>query len=393
MKHQLLLDAEKMYQELVMWRRELHRMPETGLKLPKTMTFVVSKLKEMGVDCQVYEECSCVTALIGQGEKCFLLRSDMDALPMQEESRESFAADNGCMHACGHDLHATILLGAAKLLKAHEKELKGTVKLLFQSGEETFEGAKAAIASGVLENPRVDAAFAMHVASIMTNNVIIYGPYPMAAVYGFRITLTGKGTHGSTPQLGIDPINTGVHIYLALQELLARELSSTEEAALTIGRFDAGKVSNVIPERAILEGTLRTFKPEIREMLIRRIGEVVESVAKTYRTKAEIEVLSDVPSVACDEALNREVIGSISKLSDEVKLLPLYHVMGSEDFAFFTEQIPASYFCIGAGVPDKTKWLGQHNPKVRFNEDCLPLGAAVYAGTAMDYLEAHSCRQ
>lgn len=236
----------------------------------------------------------------------------------------------------------------------------------------------------------MDAAFAMHVASILPNNIIVYGDYPMAAVYGFRVKLSGSGTHGSTPQLGVDPINTGVHIYLALQELIAREIAPNEEVALTIGRFDAGTVSNVIPERAILEGTLRTFKPEIRERMIERIQETVMSIASAYRTKAEIEVISDVPPVVCDTSLNQEIVNSIKSLDEKVGVYPKYHVMGSEDFAFIAEQVPSSYFCFGAGLPDRTKWFGQHNPKVRFVDEALPLGAAVYAKAAIDWLICHS---
>ncbi len=390
MNNQLLKEAENLHEELTKWRHSLHRIPELGLHLPNTIKFVKEKLSEMNIPFQEYNECSCITATLGQDGKCFLLRSDMDGLPMREESGEPFASQNGCMHSCGHDLHTAILLGAAKLLKNHEDTLKGRVKLLFQSGEETFDGAKTAIESGVMETPHVDAAFAMHVASIIPANTVIFGTYPMAAVYGFRIILTGKGTHGSTPQLGIDPINTGVHIYLALQELIAREISSTEEASLTIGRFDAGSVSNVIPERAFLEGTLRTFKPEIRTMLITRINEVIHKIAETYRTKVEIEVLSDVPPVSCDPDMNQEIVNSILDMDSKIKALPLYHVMGSEDFAFIAEKVPASYFGLGAGIDDRSQWLGQHNPRVRFSDKCLPLGAAIYAKAAIDWLNTHS---
>ncbi len=389
MKNQILLEAKNMQDELTKWRHYLHRIPELGLHLPHTTAFVKEQLSEMDIEFAEYEECSCITAVLGTGGRCFLLRSDMDALPMREESGVSFASDNGRMHSCGHDLHTAILLGAAKLLKRHESELNGTIKLLFQSGEETFEGAKAAIEAGILENPRAEAAFSMHVASIVPANTIIYGDYPMAAAYGFRITLTGKGTHGSTPHLGIDPINTGVHIYLALQELISREISSTEEAALTIGRFEAGSVSNAIPERAILEGTLRTFKPELRSLMIRRITEAVHSVAKTYRTEATIDILGDVPPVACSPELNQKILTSIHNLDNEIKTLPYYHVMGSEDFAFISERIPSSYFGLGAGIEDQSKWLGQHNPKVRFSDECLPLGAAIYAKAAIDWLDEH----
>lgn len=156
MGNELLKEAREMKEELVSWRRALHQIPEIGTHLPKTVEFVTARLAEMGIPYEVYEDCSCVTATLGNGGKCILLRGDMDGLPIREESGETFASVNGCMHACGHDFHATTLLGAAKMLKAHEKELKGTVKFIFQSGEETFEGAAAAVKHGVMENPKVD---------------------------------------------------------------------------------------------------------------------------------------------------------------------------------------------------------------------------------------------
>ena len=158
---------------------------------------------------------------------------------------------------------------------------------------------------------------------------------------------------------------------------------------MTIGRFYAGSAANIIPERAILEGTLRTFKPEITQYLIQRIKEVTDSIASAYRTTAEIEVLSNVPSVVCNQELTKEILQSIQEMDPNVTALPLYHVMGSEDFAFITEKIPATYFGIGAGVTDQSKWVGQHNPKILFNEDCLPYGAAIYAEAAMDWLSSH----
>ena len=387
--HPLMQEALAMKDEITANRRTLHQNPELGLKLPQTVRFVASKLDEMGVPYEVYEDCSCVVATLGRGEKCFLLRGDMDALPVQEDTGLPFASSNGCMHACGHDLHAAMLLGAAKLLKAHESELKGTVKLLFQSGEEIFAGAQAAIDRGVLENPKVNAAFAMHVGGALPYNRAIYGNYTMSAVYGFRMTLTGKGTHGSTPELGIDPINTGVHIYLALQELIAREVSALDEASLTIGRFDAGKVANVIPNSAVLEGTLRTFKPETTDYLRARIDEVAAAVAAAYRTHIDIEVLSKVPATICDPALTEEFLASLRSVDEQMEPRPDFHVMGSEDFAFITERIPASYFFLGAGVEDPSKWRGQHNPQILFNEGVLPRGAAIYAKVAMDWLEKH----
>lgn len=389
MSELFLQEANEMKDELISWRRALHQIPEIGTQLPQTVGYVTARLEEMGIPYTVLEDSSNVVATIGSGGKCFLLRSDMDALPVAEETGLPFASSNGCMHGCGHDMHAATLLGAAKLLKKHEAELPGTVKLLFQSGEETFSGAAAAIRGGVLENPHVDAAFAMHVFGAVEKNTILYHSNPMAAVYGFKITLTGHGGHGSQPENCIDPINAGVQVYLALQALIARECPPYAEAALTIGQFEAGNAANVIPQRAVLQGTLRTFKKEITELMIRRINEIVPAVAAAYRTSVQIEELSNVPSVVCDEALNEEFTASILELDPSIQIVSNLHVMGSEDFAFISDAVPASYFVIGAGVEDKTKWLGQHNPKILFNEDTLISASAIYAKVAADWLKKH----
>ena len=389
MNTELLKEAQSFNEDLITWRRSLHAIPELDLALPMTSAYVQSELKKMGIPFKTMVGGSCVVAMLGRGEKCFLLRSDMDGLPFAEESGESFASENGCMHACGHDMHAAILLGAAKLLKAHEAELDGTVKLLFQPGEETFRGAKAAIDEGLLEEPKVDAAFAMHVASVVPFGCIAYGPDPMAAVYSFRITLNGKGGHGSTPEACIDPITAGVHVHLALQELISRECSPSAEVALTIGKFQAGSASNVIPESAVLEGTIRVFRPDVKAFIVKRLHEIVPAVAAAYRTTADIEVLGDLPSVACDDGLNDELVGYISEIAPEMTVVKRYHVMGSEDFAFISDKIPSSYMCLGAAVDDTETHYGQHNPKVRFNEKCLAVGAAAYAGVAMKWLAEH----
>lgn len=387
MKNKFLQEAKMLEQELIKWRRKFHKTPELGLKLPETVSYIKDELDKMGVEYKVYEDVSLIIAVIGKGKRCFLLRSDMDALPMREESGVEYSSENDCMHACGHDLHAATLLGAAKILKKYESNLKGTVKLLFQSGEEIFKGAKEAIKRGILEDPDVGAAFAMHVAPQVPANIIAYGKYPMASVYGFRITLLGKGTHGSQPELGIDPINTGVHIHLALQELMSREVSASSEAALTIGRFEAGSVSNVIPDKAVLEGTLRTFENNIMKRLIRRIEEVVKYTAMAYRTSYELEVLCDIPAVKCDNELNEKIAGYIREMDDDILLHPLFHSMGSEDFAFFSEKVSSSYFCIGAAVENEGEQYPQHNPRVKFNEGCMSLAAGIYAYTAVRWLE------
>jgi len=385
-QHTFQQEAAALQEQLVQWRRSLHRIPETGIHLPRTVAFIRQQLEEMGIPCRVYEDISCMEATIGTGEKCFLLRSDIDALPVTEETDLPFRSTNGCMHGCGHDLHGTILLGAAKLLKAHERELKGTVKLLFQSGEEIFLGAKSAIAAGVLENPKVDAAFAMHVIAMMPVGVLMTGKEAMSSVNGFKITLTGHGGHGSMPELAVDPINAAVQVYLALQSLIAREIGGSEEAVLTIGQFTAGEASNIIPERAVLQGTLRTFREDVRQRLLKRIREVVSGVAVTYRCQAEYEELFSCSSVVTDDAVTAAVEKSARKMVPQFHILGGAHGMGSEDFAEITQQVPSAYYMMGAGPAEESRRLGQHNPKVEFNEAVLGIGAGIYAQAAMDWL-------
>lgn len=380
-------EAQELNEQLVTWRRYLHQIPELGINLPQTTAYVAEQLTKLGVDHEVFEDVSCIVATIGKGDRCILLRGDMDGLPGEEQSGEEFSSTNGCMHACGHDIHPSALLGAAKILKAHEDELNGVVKLLFQSGEEVFKGSEAAIKAGVLENPKVDAAYGMHVFAQPEIGEVQFGDIIMGAVFGFKITVTGVGGHGSQPENCIDPINAAVAIYQAFQSLIARELPSYEEGVLTIGQFQAGQAANAIPDKAVLQGTLRTFKPAIKEMMMRRIREVAESVGQTYRCTVEVETLSNVPSVMCDAELTETFLGSIRKLGIMHKETPGLHLIGSEDFANISAQVPSTYFIIGGGMDNPEERLAQHNPKIRFNEKCLPMGAAIYAQIALDFLK------
>ncbi|MDO4976115.1 MAG: M20 family metallopeptidase [Eubacteriales bacterium] len=380
-------EAKELQEQLTSWRRELHQIPELGLHLPKTMDYLCKELDQMNVSYDRMDDISCIFVTIGSGSPCILLRGDMDALPIKEESGEGFSSTNGCMHACGHDLHAATMLGLTNMMKKHEKELKGTVKILFQSAEETFEGAYAAIKKGVLENPKVDAAFAMHVFAEPDEGILLFGPKPMASVFGFKIIITGHGGHGSQPEKCIDPINAGVQVYMALQALISRECPPTKEAALTIGHFEAGSVPNAIPSEAILEGTLRTFEPEVRELLMRRIKEIVPAVASAYRCKCEVITLSDVPCLNCDETFLNDALESAKKSGAIEDMENGLHLIGSEDFAFYSEQVPSCYFVMGAGVKNKEERVGQHNPKIRFEETSMVRNLAVYMQVAMDYLE------
>ena len=383
--------ALELKEEIIVNRRYFHQNPEVGLQMPKTQKYVIEQLQSYGIDAK---KCGHgVSAAIGKGGKCILLRADMDALPMPEESGEEFACKSGKeAHACGHDFHAAMLLTAAKMLKENEDSLQGTVKLMFQPAEETFEGSLDMIKAGILENPKVDAALAYHVSpGQMPVGLVMYndqGKTMMFSVDGFRIKIQGKGAHGAYPQKGIDPINIGVHIHLALQELIAREADPEKACVLTIGKFEAGSAANIIPDTAILEGTLRTNDKEERAKLVKRIREVAQLIAAVYGGQAEIEELSNVPPLICDSKLTKDIIGYMRELSiPGFAEYPNVTASASEDFANIAEKVPTSFMYLSAGFLDERGAYSAHHPKVKFNEEVCPIGAACLAHCASRWLE------
>lgn len=382
--------ALELKDETIANRRHIHKNAETGLDLPKTKAYVMKKLTEYGL---VPKDCGYgVTATLGKGGKVLLLRADMDALPMPEESGEEFACPTGKeAHTCGHDFHAAMLLTAAKMLKEKEDTLEGTIKFMFQPAEETFEGSKNMIENGILENPPVDAALAYHVSpGKMPIGLFMYNDKDtmMYSVDGFKITIHGKGSHGAYPHVGVDPINIGVHIHLALQELIARESDPTHSCVLTIGQFAGGTAANIIPETAVLQGTIRTNKPEARELLVRRMKEVAEKTAAVYNGTVDIEMISEVPPLICNPKLTDEVVGYMQELGiPGLTPYPGISASASEDFAVIAEKVPSTFMYLSAGYLDERGQYPAHHPKAQFNEDVCPIGAACLAHCASQWLK------
>lgn len=382
--------ALELKDETIANRRHIHKNAETGLDLPKTKAYVMEKLTEYGLEPK---DCGYgVTATLGKGGKVLLLRADMDALPMPEESGEEFACPTGKeAHTCGHDFHAAMLLTAAKMLKEKEDTLEGTIKFMFQTAEETFEGSKNMIENGILENPPVDAALAYHVSpGKMPIGLFMYNDKDtmMYSVDGFKITIHGKGSHGAYPHVGVDPINIGVHIHLALQELIARESDPTHSCVLTIGQFAGGTAANIIPETAVLQGTIRTNKPEARELLVRRMKEVAEKTAAVYNGTVDIEMISEVPPLICNPKLTDEVVGYMQELGiPGLTPYPGISASASEDFAVIAEKVPSTFMYLSAGYLDERGQYPAHHPKAQFNEDVCPIGAACLAHCASQWLK------
>ena len=400
----LLLEANEMQATVLLERRTLHQCPGTGFDISETLAFVKKELTDMGlrpVDCGR----AGVTALIGgkRPGKVFLLRADMDALPICEEADVDFASQNGKMHACGHDLHTAMLLGAARLLKAHEEEIDGTVKLMFQPAEEIFEGSHDMIEAGLLEDPKVDAALMIHVMAGMpfpAGTVIVSAPGVSApAADYFEIKVQGKGCHGSMPNTGVDPLTAAAHILIALQEIHARELAMDDRAVLTIGTMNAGTASNVIPDAVVMGGSIRTFDEETRAFIKQRMAEIAGGTAKAFRAEASVTFGSGCPTLVNDKDLSlccrkymKELLGqgrafSVAELSAMGG--GSSKSAGSEDFAYVSQEVPSVMLALAAGQPEKGYRYPQHHPMAKFDESVLPGGSAVYAYAALRWLEEH----
>ena len=401
----LLQEAEQGREAVVSARRTLHQSAETGFDLTNTMAFVKKELTDMGLSPVECGKAGLV-ALVGgkRPGKVFLLRADMDGLPITEEADVPFASQNGRMHACGHDMHTAMLLGAARLLKAHEDEIEGTVKLMFQPAEEIFEGSHDMIKAGLLENPKVDAALMVHVMAGMpfpAGTVIVSAPGVSApAADYFEIKVQGKGCHGSMPNTGVDPLTAAAHILIALQEIHARELAMQDQAVLTIGTMNAGTAANVIPDTVTMGGSLRTFDEETRTFLKQRMTEIAQCTARAFRAEAEVTFGSGCPTLVNDKDLSaccgqymKELLGP-GKAFSVAELNAMgggssSKTAGSEDFAYVSQEVPSLMLALAAGQPEKGYCYPQHHPMVKFDEDALCSGSAAYAYAALRWLEEH----
>jgi len=372
--------------DLVEVRRWLHSCPEIGTELPETCAYVKKKLEKMGYSVEEIPHVGLMTC-VGRGEgKAILVRADMDALPMQEESGEPFTSRRpGIAHTCGHDLHTSFLLGTAQLLKERESELPGTVKLLFQTGEEPLEGAHNAILAGVLHRPEVKAAFGIHVQPALPLGHLNYpkGAF-LSSTDMVKIRVTGKGCHGAMPHLGIDPINAAAHIILALQSLQVKEVPADEAAVLNICRIEAGSATNIVPNEANLWGTLRTYNDDICRNIKRRMEQVVEYTARAFGAEAELNFTEHCPCTVNDPYLVGGITESLKSFGRPFISDPDYRLQVSDDFSFYSQEVPSVMLMIGC-KPEQGEIKTNHSPDVRYNERVLPIGAALLAHCLLDW--------
>ncbi len=375
-------------------RRDLHKIPEFGGELPKTKAYILSKLNEWGIPyVENRTDDGIVATIQGAKEgKTIAFRADMDALLISEANDVDYISGHeGLMHACGHDAHVTMLLGAGKVLNDNKANVSGTVKLIFQTDEENSGGAKRSIAEGCLDG--VDAIFGTHIGSILSKDIpagkLICTPgYVMASNDKFVIKVKGYGCHGSTPEKGVDPINIASHVVINLQEIISREVSAVKSAVLTIGKFQAGDTYNIIPSEAVIEGTMRTLDDAVREEMLKRIVEISEATAKTFRGDVEVEIFRGTPPVKNDAAMAafacecaREVVGA-DMVIDHVEAPN----MGSEDFALYVQKVPGAFMFLSSANPEKGTDVPHHNPKFNIDEDVLWSGSAVFVKIAENFL-------
>lgn len=382
--------ALEINEELISNRRILHNYAEIGFDLPQTTSFVMKKLTEYGLNPHLVGK-SGVSCTLGQPGKTILLRADMDALPMEEKTGLDFTAANGNCHSCGHDCHTAMLLGAAKLLKHKEDKLKGTVKFMFQPAEELLAGADDMIASGILQNPTVDAAVGMHIKvgyeKFDVGSITYAKGTALYSGDAVRITIKGKNAHGSTPEKGIDAINIAAHVVISLQEIIAREIPCTEHAVLIVGKIQGGDTVNTLAGSAVIEASIRATTKENRAFLKNRVKEISENVAATFRGQAIVEFVYGIGPLYNDPTFSEEIADYCRQILATEKVKEIPTACGTEDFTSIAERVPAVMLNLGAGSLEEGHTCSMHNPGMIVDERVLPLGAALYAHCATQYLE------
>lgn len=379
---------------IVSLRRDLHKIPEVGFDLPETQAYIAAELDRLGISYKKNQKDSGIIGEIkgGQPGKTVLLRADIDALPIQEDTGVPYASQHeGCMHACGHDTHAAMLLGALRVLQENRQELKGNVRFVFQTAEELSKGAPIAIEEGAVDG--VDAVFGCHIGSILdpkiaSGTLVVVPGCCMASFDRFVLKVKGVGCHGSTPEKGVDPINIASHIVVSLQEVIAREITTLHPAVLTIGKINGGFAYNVIPNEVVIEGTIRALQEDVRQYLAKRIEEISKSVAATFRGSCEYEMDWGAPPVVNDAAMAALAGDAAKKALGEdwvITSLPAPN-MGGEDFAYYLEKVPGAFMFLSSSNPDKKTDVPHHNPKFNVDEDVFYRGSAVFVSIVEELL-------
>lgn len=387
----IIKEAFEINQETIETRRDFHRHPELGLEETRTAGIVAERLINLGLDVEKgIGKTGVVGILKGKAESpVLLLRFDMDALPIQEDTGVNYASENpGKMHACGHDCHTSIGLSVAKLLASRREKLNGTIKFVFQPGEEGAGGAELMVADGVLEDPKPDYSMAMHVWN--DKPVGWYGLTPgpiMAGAHIFTVKITGKGGHGASPHQTADPIVAAAQIITALQTITSRNIHPLESAVVSVCNMSSGTAFNIIPQEAIVKGTIRTFKPDVLETVLQRFDDIVNNLSQAMGCEVQIHVERVTLPVSNDPALVLLMSSVVEEVDQNAQVDSKLQTMGSEDFSFLVQDIPGCFIMVGSANPEKGLDFSHHHPKFNIDESCLPYSVALIAQGAIEILE------
>lgn len=398
--------AKEMEAQVIEWRRHFHQYPELSNRENKTGAYVAEHLKKLGIEVQYPVAKTGVVGLLKGGKPgpVIALRADIDALPVTERNSLPFASkerttfngqETGVMHACGHDTHTAILMAVAEILSKNKSDIKGTIKFIFQPAEEGAPageegGADLMVKEGVLENPKVDVIFGMHIQSISKLGTITYRPAGMmAASDWFSIKVKGKQSHGAAPWMGVDPIVIGAQIVSGLQTIVSRQTDLTKEAAVvTIGRFQAGVRENIIPEEAFMGGTIRTLDDAMREKIHEKIKLTATKIAESGGATAEVTIEKRGSLTYNDPALTEKMVPSLQKAAGASNVILINAVTGSEDFSEYQKKVPGLFFFVGAMPPDQdpTKVPAHHTPDFMIDERGMLTGLRAMLNVTMDYM-------
>lgn len=382
--------ARALNEQLVADRRHFHRNPELGFREHDTAAYVAERLRTLGIEHQSGVAGTGVVALIkGAHEgRVVLLRADMDALPLTEETGAEYASQRpGAMHACGHDGHTAIMLAVAEVLNQRRDELQGTVKLVFQPAEEGPGGAKPMIEAGVMEHPHVDACFGLHLSNNHpVGEIVVQGGPVQASADEFELTIQGVGGHGASPHQTVDPIAIGASVVTELQRIVSREVDPLESAVVTVGSFHAGTKHNIIARKAELQGTIRALSPQTRELLHKRIREIAVGVAEAHRATCDARINALYPVTVNNEQMAEFARAVAQRVVAPEKVVSARPIMGAEDMSFFLNAAPGCFCFLGSANRERDLCHPHHSPLFDFDEACLPIGVELLSELAISYL-------
>jgi hippurate hydrolase len=389
---EILADAERVTADAIQLRRRIHRHPEIGLTLPRTQAAVLEALEGLGLETRTGQRTTSVIARLAGGKPgpTILLRADMDALPLREATGLPFASEvDGAMHACGHDAHVAMLVGAARVLARRRAELAGSVLFMFQPGEEGYHGARVMLEEGLLDGiASPTGAFALHVTHREAAGVITTRPGPMLASGDtIQITVRGKGGHASAPHDCLDPIPVACEIVQAFQTLVTRRVNVFDPAVITIGKIEAGTTRNVIPETAHLLGTVRTVSELTRERVLEGVRRVADGIATAHGAEAAVELTRGYPVTSNDAGFAEFVLDTAREILGAARVTPMRHpVMGSEDFSYVLQRVPGAMANLGTR-PDGGEVYPNHSNRMLINESALVSGIALHVAVALRFFE------